>query len=105
MDWGGAISTKERAGHFLFPSRITIDSARYIEMLKDMFEIHMALHHRDIFMKVGAPCHRSKIVSPFQKKSGKRRKKKKKKSTMFFCVIQLFSIFFKHFTPNKAGSH
>ena len=42
-----------------------MNSVRYRKMLKDKLEIPMAIHKCNMFMKDGAPCHPSKLVSNF----------------------------------------
>ena len=55
MIWG-AMSSNGTAGLFFLPKGTTMNGARYLEMLQEKLQLHMA------------PCHRSKIVSEFLKK-------------------------------------
>jgi len=41
--------------------------AKYLELMKEKLELHMAVHNCEIFMYDGAPCHRAKIVTDFLK--------------------------------------
>ena len=44
-----------------------MNGQKYIDLLKDKLELHMAIHKCKIFMQEGAPCHCSKIVTQFLK--------------------------------------
>ena len=55
MIWG-AMSSNGTAGLFFLPKGTTMNGARYLEMLQEKLQLHMA------------PCHRSKIVSEVLKK-------------------------------------
>ena len=59
------MSTKGTAGLFFLPTGMTMNGARYLDVLKNKLQIHMTVHSYDTFMQDGAPCHRSKIVSDF----------------------------------------
>ena len=39
-----------------------MNSARYLDMLKDKLLSSMQIHETEIFMQDGAPCHKAKIV-------------------------------------------
>ena len=65
MIWG-AISKHGVAGIFFFPPGTTKNGSRYVELLAEKLEIHMAVHNCTIFMQDGAPCHRSKIAKTFR---------------------------------------
>ena len=67
MIWGTMLVTGT-AGLFFLPNRTTINSKKYVDLLKDKLELHMNVHNCKIFMQDGAPCYRSKIVSGFLKK-------------------------------------
>ena len=54
MIWG-AMPSNGTAGLFFLPKGTTMNGARYLEMLQEKLQLHMA------------PCHRSKIVSEFLK--------------------------------------
>ena len=54
----GAMSVTETAGLFFLPNRTTMNGKKYVDLLKDKSYI---------FMRDGAPCHRSKSVSKFLK--------------------------------------
>lgn len=66
MVWGG-MSAKGTAGLFFLPKGTMMNGAKYLEVLKEKLQLHMAVHNCDIFMQDGAPCHRSKIVNDFLK--------------------------------------
>ena len=57
----------ETARLFFLPPGMTINGQKYVDLLKDKLELHMAIHKCKIFMQDGAPCHRSKIVTQFLK--------------------------------------
>jgi len=64
MIWG-AISEHGVAGvSFLLPGT-TMNGHRYVELLAEKLNIHMAVHNCTIFMQDGAPCHRSKVAKTF----------------------------------------
>ena len=44
-----------------------MNGQKYIDLLNNKLELHMAIHKCKIFMQDGAPCHRSKIVPQFLK--------------------------------------
>ena len=44
-----------------------MNGQKYVDLLKDKLELHVAIHKCKIFMQDGAPCHRSKIVTEFLK--------------------------------------
>ena len=68
MIWG-AMSKNGAAGlNFLNPGT-TMNGAKYKELLNDKLKLHMEVHNTKIFMHDGAPCHRSKTVAEFLKKS------------------------------------
>ncbi|CAM1330816.1 Uncharacterised protein at_DN1629 [Pycnogonum litorale] len=66
MIWGG-ISVNGTAGLFFLPSGTTMNGQKYVDLLKNKLELHMAIHKCKIIMQDGAPCHRSKIVTQFLK--------------------------------------
>ena len=39
-----------------------LERQKYLDLLKNKLELHMAVHKCSIFMQDGAPCHRAKIV-------------------------------------------
>ena len=43
------------------------NGTKYLELLKNKFQLHMNVHECTIFMQDGAPCHKAKIVSNFLK--------------------------------------
>ena len=68
MIWG-AMSKNGTAGlYFLDPGTI-MNGAQYKELLNDKLKLHMEIQNTKIFMHDGAPCHRSKTVAEFLKKS------------------------------------
>ena len=44
-----------------------MNGQRYLDLLKNKLELHMAVHNCTVFMQDGAPCHRAKIVTQFLK--------------------------------------
>ena len=65
MVWG-AMSTQGTAGLFFDPGT-TMNGKKYLELMKEKLELHMAVHNCKIFMYDGAPCHWAKIVTDFLK--------------------------------------
>jgi len=66
MIWG-AISTQGTAGLFFLDPGITMNGKKYLELMKEKLELHMAVHNCEIIIHGGAPCHRAKIVTDFLK--------------------------------------
>ena len=66
MIWGG-MSQNGTAGLFFLPTGTTMNGQRYLDLLKNKLELHMAVHNCTVFMQDGAPCHRAKIVTQFLK--------------------------------------
>jgi len=66
MIWG-AISTQGTAGLFFLDPGTTMNGKKYLELIKEKLESHMAVHNCEIFMHDGAPCCRAKIVTNFLK--------------------------------------
>ena len=62
--WGAMSSMGTVGLHFLL-SRITINSEKYVNLLKRKLELHMKIHSCEIFMHDSAPYHRSKRVKKF----------------------------------------
>ena len=44
-----------------------MNGQKYVNLLKNKLEQHIAIHKCKMSMKDGAPCHRSKIVTQFLK--------------------------------------
>jgi len=44
-----------------------MNDKKYLEMMKEKLELHMAVHNCEIFMHDGVPCYRAKIVTDFLK--------------------------------------
>ena len=44
-----------------------MNGQKYLDLLKNKLELHMAVHKCSVFMQDGAPCHRAKIVTQFLK--------------------------------------
>jgi len=61
------ISTQGTAGLFYLYPRTTMNGKKYLELMKEKLELHMAVHNCEIFMHDGAPCHRAKIVTDLLK--------------------------------------
>ena len=61
------MSLNGTAGLFFLPTGTTMNGQRYLDLLKNKLELHMAVHNCTVFMQDGAPCHRAKIVTQFLK--------------------------------------
>ena len=66
MIWG-EMFVNGMARLFFVPPGMTMNDQKYVDLLKDKLELHMAIHKCKIFMQDGAPCHHSKIVTQFLK--------------------------------------
>ena len=66
MIWGG-MSVNGTAGLFFLPPGTTMNDQKFVDLLKDKLELHMAIYKCKIFMQDGAPCYHSKIVTQFLK--------------------------------------
>ena len=66
MIWG-AISTQGTAGLFFLDPGTTMNGKKYLELMKEKLELHMAVHNCEIFMHDGAPCHQAETVTNFLK--------------------------------------
>ena len=66
MIWGGML-INGTAGLFFLPPGTIINGQKYLDLLKNKLELHMAVHKCSVFMQDGAPCHRAKIVTQFLK--------------------------------------
>jgi len=57
-----------RNGRSILPrSRNHHEWQKYLQLMKEKLELHMAVHNCEIFMHDGAPCHGAKIVTDFLK--------------------------------------
>lgn len=61
MVWG-AISAKGRCGLWFAPQGTTINSATYLDILKEKLPIYMASRQCNYFQHDGAPCHQARVV-------------------------------------------
>ena len=59
-----AISTQGTAGLFFLDPGTTMNGKKYLELMKEKLELHMAVHNCEIIFM---PCHRTKIVTDFLK--------------------------------------
>ena len=66
MIWG-RMSVNRTAGLFFLLPGTTMNGQKYVDLLKDKLELHIAIIKCKIFMQDGAQCHRSKIVTQFLK--------------------------------------
>ena len=57
----------ERLDSFFLLPGTTMNGQKYLDLLKNKLELHMAVHKCSVFMQDGAPCHRAKIVAQFLK--------------------------------------
>ena len=64
MVWG-AISAVGTGGLYFLTPGTTINGEKYVKVLQEKLQLHMAVHQCDIFMYDGAPCHRSRVVKKF----------------------------------------
>jgi len=67
MIWG-TISTQGTAGLFFLDPGTTMNGKKYLELMKQKLELHMAVHSCEIFMHDGAPCHRAKSSRTFSRR-------------------------------------
>ena len=63
----GGMSINGTAGLFFLSPGTTINGQKYLDLLKNKLELHMAVHKCSVFMQDVAPCHRAKIVTQFLK--------------------------------------
>lgn len=61
MVWGG-ITAQGRAGLHFMPPNVTVNSQRYLQILKEKLQLWLAIRNCTILMHDGAPCHQSKLV-------------------------------------------
>jgi len=59
MIWG-AISTQGTAGLFFLDPGTAMNGKKYLELMNEKLELHMAVHNCEIFMQDGASCHQAK---------------------------------------------
>ena len=52
-------------GPYFLTSGTTMNGEKYVKALQEKLQLHMTVHHCDIFMHDGAPCHRSRVVKKF----------------------------------------
>ena len=64
MIWG-AMSVNGTAALYFLPAEVTMNGSRYVNLLREKLQLHMAVHHCSVFMHDGASCHRSKMVQSF----------------------------------------
>ena len=62
--WGTMPVNGTAVLHFL-PAGVTMNGSRYVNLLQEKLQLHMAFHQCSVFMHNGAPCHRSKVVQSF----------------------------------------
>ena len=60
-----AMSAHGTAGLYFLQPGTTTNGTKYLDLLMDKLEIHMAVHNCNVFMHNGAPCHRAKSVTNF----------------------------------------
>jgi len=63
----GSDFNPRKAGLFFLDPGTTMNGKKYLELMKEKLELHMAVHNCEIFMHDGAPCYRAKIVTDFLK--------------------------------------
>ena len=61
------ISVNGTAGLFFLPPGTTMNGPKYVNLLKDKLELHMAVHKCKTLIQDGAPCYWSKVVTQFLK--------------------------------------
>ena len=64
MIWG-AMPVNGTAALYFLPAGVTINGSRYVNLLREKLQLHMAVHQCSVFMHDGAPSHRSKVVQSF----------------------------------------
>ena len=64
MIWG-AMSVNGTATLHFVPAGVTMNSSRYVNLLREKLQLHMAVHQSSVFMHDGAPCYRSKVMQSF----------------------------------------
>ena len=69
MIWG-CFSTAGRGGLAILPQNVTMNSARYLEVLESHLLPFMAIRNTTVFMQDGAPCHQSKKVKEWLENHG-----------------------------------
>ena len=60
----GAMSVNGTAALYFLPG-MTMNDSRYVNLLREELQLHMAVHQCLVYMHDGAPCHRSKVVQSF----------------------------------------
>ena len=66
MIWAG-MSVNGTTGLFFQSPGTTINGKKYVDLLKDKLELHIAIYKCKMSMQDSAPCHRSKVVTQFLK--------------------------------------
>ena len=61
----GAMSVDGTAAHYFLPIGVTINGSRYVNLLREKLQLHMAVNQCSVFIHDDPPCHRSKVVQSF----------------------------------------
>jgi transposase len=69
MVWGCFSGLGGRGSLYFLPPKVTMNSDRYIAMLKDKLLFWMTYHRAKHFLQDGAPCHTSRKVMAFLKQN------------------------------------
>ena len=64
MVWWAILAAGTGELYFLTPGT-TMNGEKYVKVLEEKLQLHMTVHQCDIFMRDGAPCHRSRVVKSF----------------------------------------
>ena len=59
------MSVDGTAALYFLPAGVTKNGSRYVNLLQEKLQLHMAVHQCSVFMHDGTPCHRSKVMQSF----------------------------------------
>ena len=59
------MSVNGTAALYFLPVGVTMNDSRYVNLLREKLQLHMAVHHCSVFMRDCASCQRSKVVQSF----------------------------------------
>ena len=64
MIWG-AMSVDGTAAQYFLPIGVTMNGSRYVNLLREKLQLHMAVNQCSVFIHDDPPSHRSKVVQSF----------------------------------------
>ena len=64
MIWG-RMSVNGTAVLYFLPVGVTLNGSRFVNLLREKLQLHMAVHQCSVFIDDGAPCHQFKVVQSF----------------------------------------